>query len=498
MRDRRLLVLAALLLALLALASLTGRERGVPEDVPVVPTPPGVRDGAAAEPVADPFAWAPEREQELERRAAVGAAHPLYVYSPGGAPASAARTARWRPLVERAAADAGVGPDLLEGLVLLESGGREDAVTPAGTEGAVGLAQILAETAQNLLGLRVDVERSARYSRRIARAERRGQAGRAAALRRARRRVDQRYDGRASLAAAGRYLALARERFGREDLAIVAYHMGMGNLESVLRDFTGDRETPVGELVDEEELSYARVYFDSTPVRHPAAHARLSSFGDDSANYLWKVHAGREIMRLHREEPEQLARLAALHGAKNSAEEVLHPPEETQAFAAPADLREAWDADEIVALPDRPALTGLRRDPRMGELAGRLRQPRGLYRGLRPAALAGALYIAAQVRALSGEAAPLVVTSTVRDAAYQGLLVGRNREATRGYSLHTTGWAFDVARDYASRAQARAFQFVLDRLELLGVIAWVREPGAIHITVGRDAEALLPLLERLE
>ena len=63
----------------------------------------------------------------------------------------------------------------------------------------------------------------------------------------------------------------------------------------------------------------------------------------------------------------------------------------------------------------------------------------------------------------------------------------RNREATRNYSLHTTGWAFDIARRYRSRRQALAFQFVLDRLQVLDAIAWVREPDAIHITVSRDA-----------
>ena len=70
----------------------------------------------------------------------------------------------------------------------------------------------------------------------------------------------------------------------------------------------------------------------------------------------------------------------------------------------------------------------------------------------------------------------------MRDEEYQRLLVRRNREATRNYSLHTTGWAFDIARDYRSERQAHAFQFVLDRLQVLNVIAWVREPGAIHVT----------------
>ena len=94
---------------------------------------------------------------------------------------------------------------------------------------------------------------------------------------------------------------------------------------------------------------------------------------------------------------------------------------------------------------------------------------------------------------MAGGDAPLTVTSTVRDEAYQRRLVSRNREATRNYSLHTTGWAFDLARRYRSKRQALAFQFVLDRLQTLDAIAWVREPGAIHVTAAPEGEALLPL-----
>ena len=79
------------------------------------------------------------------------------------------------------------------------------------------------------------------------------------------------------------------------------------------------------------------------------------------------------------------------------------------------------------------------------------------------------------------------MTSTVRDIRYQRVLAARNIEATRNYSLHTTGWAFDIPRTYRSRAQALAFQFMLDRLTALNMIAWVREPGAIHVTVAAPA-----------
>jgi Family of unknown function (DUF5715) len=87
-----------------------------------------------------------------------------------------------------------------------------------------------------------------------------------------------------------------------------------------------------------------------------------------------------------------------------------------------------------------------------------------------------------------------VVTSTVRDERYQRLLLTHNREATPNYSLHTTGWAFDIVRRYQSRAQALAFQFMLDRLQSLDLIAWVREAGAIHVTVSADARRLEGIL----
>ena len=78
---------------------------------------------------------------------------------------------------------------------------------------------------------------------------------------------------------------------------------------------------------------------------------------------------------------------------------------------------------------------------------------------------------------------PVYAVAGAGDLAYQRLLVRRNIQATRAYSLHTTGYAFDIARHYASGAQAQTFQFVLDRLTALGVIAWARELAVIHVTV---------------
>jgi len=432
----------------------------------------------------DPLAYTPAREQELVAAAARGNAHVLYAKSPGGVVASAARTARYRPLVEAASKPAGLDADTLEAIVLLESAGRPDAVADAQLEGAVGLTQILAETGTNLLHMRVDPRAARRIGRSLARAAARGDGPLVARLKARRRRVDERFDPPKALAATARYLVLARTELKRDDLAVVSYHMGIGNLQNALSAYGGGG------------VSYARLYFDSSPTQHAAAWRSLATLGDDSSTYLWRVMAAREIMRRYREDRAGLAATAALQTNKNSAEEVLHPATATERFATPSDLRAAHDDGRIVAL-GRPLLTehGIRIDAQMGALAGRLKRSRRTYRGLRPEALALLVVLGAGTKEISG-AEPLVLTSTVRDQRYQALLLSSgNGEATRSYSLHTTGWAFDVLRTYQSRAQALAFEFMLGRLQSEDLIAWVREPAAIHVTVSPEAKTLLGVLD---
>ncbi|MGH2744943.1 MAG: transglycosylase SLT domain-containing protein [Thermoleophilaceae bacterium] len=467
LRGPRLMVLVFLLAVggSLSVLALAGRD-GDPDLGPVTVDPD--------EP--DPFAYEQGREDEFVARATAGHSHVLYEKSPDGVLATARRVERWRSEVEEQAGIAEVDADLLEAMVFLESAGYPDARASDDLEGAVGLTQILAETGTNLLGMRVDVEESERLTRRIARAEERGETARAERLRERRREVDERFDPSDALQGAGRYLQIAEERFGGEELAVVSYHMGIGNLESVL-DAYGERD-----------VTWARVYFDATPRDHPSTYRLLSGFGDDSATYLWRVYATREIMRLYREDRGELLRLAALHRAKASAEEVLHPRSETDVFETPSELDEAYLSGELRPFAD---VRGMRLDPDVGELAGRLHAEPRLYRGLRPEAHELAVYLSAGVRDVAGTRASLVVTSTVRDLEYQRLLARRNAFATREYSLHTTGFAFDVRRDYASRAQAVAFEYMLDRLQSLNLIAWVREPGAIHITASSETGELV-------
>jgi hypothetical protein len=269
--------------------------------------------------------------------------------------------------------------------------------------------------------------------------------------------------------------------------------MGIGNLEQVLRAYAGG-DGPIREVVSAADLSWARVYFGASPLLHASAWQRLASFGDDSESYYWRVLAAQEIMRLFRDDRSRLEQLAALQLAKSSDEEVLHPAADTERFHNVSQLAHAYRQGELLQLPARPGELHLRIDSRMGMLASRLDVGRALYHGLRPEALALLLYLADRVHALSGSHAPLILTSTVRDNRYQQLLAAPNPEANQQYSLHTTGYSFDILRRYASPAQAAAFQYELERLQTQNLIAWVREPKAIHITVAADAAALVPAM----
>src|ERR687897_1826953 len=277
---RRLILIVLLLAGVAAAAVVVLRDDDPPAYSPI-------------EIKGDPYAYEPDREQEFEARAAAGHSHVVYAKSPGGVLATARRVERFRDGIERAADDAGVDPDLIEGMVLLESAGRPDAMASNDLEGAVGLTQILAETATSLLGLEVDVERSERLIRRLGRARGPGQAER-----RWERLadVDERFDPGKALAATGRYLKIAMDEFGREDLAVVSYHMGIGNLQTLLRAYGDD------------EASYAQLFFDTAPDSHPRAHRILTGLGDDSKTYLWRGLAAAPSIRPFREDPARAGR----------------------------------------------------------------------------------------------------------------------------------------------------------------------------------------------
>jgi hypothetical protein len=406
----------------------------------------------------DPFAYDADRRAEFEARAAAGLSHVLYAKSPGGVLATAQRVQRLRPAIENVAARAHQDADTLEAIVFLESAGRPDVAASDDLRSAVGLTQILAQTATDLLGLKVDVAASERITRRIGRST---SPARIARLKAQRRRVDERFDPRKALEATTRYLEFAQGQLGRDDLAVESYHMGVGNLQRALKAY-GASDVP-----------YAQLFFDATPVRHAAAWKVLAGLGDDSSTYLWRIGAAKAIMSLHRANPKQLAAQALLQGSP-AGERVLHPAPSTPVFADDGALKseELAVVDGAALRPSRALATA----PTSG-------------RALRPDALQLLRYLALGVREVS-RTTPITVTSATRSVKAEERDTRGAFDAEAPPSTHTTGYAFDLSRTYRSSAQAQALQFWLDRLTALDVIAWVREPDVIHVTVGPRAGEL--------
>ena len=476
--------------AIAALALLLGLGERDPLDVSVK-TIAERAGGSGAPGSGDPLAFEPGSSERFAERATLGTSHVIYEKSPDGVSGSAERTAEWRDEVEVAASAHGIDADLLEAIVFLESAGRAGVMADGTPGSATGLTQIIPSTATSLLGMQVDLARSLALTRQIARALAKERTEKVIELTRLRTEADERFDPAAALDGAARYLEIAEERFGSQELAVVSYHMGIGNLENVISEYTG-QPTGAGrtrELVDAEGIDYARLFFDSSPQRHADAWELLASFGDDSSLYYWRVRASLGIMRLWREDPDELSRIADLATAKATLEELYHPRDETEIYEEPGDVADARANGDLAPLPRDPSL-GFKVAGQMGELAPELDEDPELYRALRPEALAALTYLAAKVKAISGAGKPLKVTSTVRDRAYQELLIGINAEATDEYSLHTTGWSFDILRRYDNERQAEAFQFVLDRMRAHAMLDYAFEPAAIHVTVSNLARVL--------
>ena len=368
---------------------------------------------------------------------------------------TAARVVQWHPQIVRAARVAGVDPNVLEAIVFVESSGR-----PSVTDGAaVGLTQLKPAIARRY-GLHVDTRHAGVLNRRIARS---WSPAHIRQLAHWRSRYDERYAPATELRASARYLAAAETALGRDDLAVEAYHVGIPALNGI-------------------HSSYSSLWFRTQSVD----------------TYAFRVLAAERLMRMYRHEPSALRFEAEQQARKNSAEECLHPYGTTHHFDTPAQILRAELRHTLKMIPVDTRETHIAVSGTLGQEARKLGRARRLYRALRPQALDVLLYIGARVHDLSGARKALLLTSAVRDSRYQRVLQHVNVNAARSYSMHTTGFAFDIARVYANDRQAHAFQRVLDELQGANAIAYIREAAAIHIAVATDAPAKLKLLETLD
>jgi Transglycosylase SLT domain len=413
------------------------------------------------------FHYDASQSAQYTARATAGNGQVLFSKSPGGAIATAKRVAAFRSMIEHAVAGTNIPADALEGLVFLESAGLPDAAVAGNPANAAGLTQILPSTATSLLHMHVDISASRRLLAEIAQTH---DATRLRSLQRQLQAADQRFDPGEALAGAVRLLQESEGMFGgRLDLTVTAYHMGPGNLQQILSDYDGGQAVP-----------YVQLYFDTAPDHAASAYKLLSSLGDDSSLYWWRVLGAEQIMRLYRTDRSALRRLQTLETSDAAGGSVLHPPGRAPRYASPRELQTAYTARQLVRLPRNATALGLAYDASIGAQAGHVSAPRSLYEGLNPVAIKLLIRMAAAVRTLSGGEAPLHVASAVADGKYLS--------AQGVYDpMAQTGFGFQIARRYRSGAQAGAFQAVLDRLQSLNLIAWAPVGPVIEITAASDA-----------
>ena len=157
-------------------------------------------------------------------------------------------------------------------------------------------------------------------------------------------------------------------------------------------------------------------------------------------------------------------------------------------FAAPDALEAALRLGRLEQVPDDAARLHFRVDPRLEATVRDLGGDPRAYRALRPRALRLLGYLAEEVYRLGREERPLTVTRAAYDEATGASLTPPDLAKEAHGSLHATGFAFDVRRRYGSGSQAAAFQWTLERLEILGLIAWTRGKNVIHVTVSPRAD----------
>ena len=262
---------------------------------------------------------------------------------------------------------------------------------------------------------------------------------------------------------------------------MVSYHMGIGNLQNVLAAY-GD---------DQAELRAGLLRLDARPPPAQLRPAqRLRRRLEDLPLAGARRRAG-DATSTGTTAPSSRGS-TRLHAAKASAEEVLHPRSETEVFEEPDDVKAAYDGGRARPFPDEPrratgcVATGAWASSPSGSTTTRALSraaPRGA--GGSPSTSAGGC---ASWRA---RAAPLIVTSSVRDRPTRtSWPAATRRPRARTRSTPPALPSMSAAATARSARPARS-SICWTASSPSNLIAWVREPGAIHITVSGEARRLL-------
>jgi hypothetical protein len=166
------------------------------------------------------------------------------------------------------------------------------------------------------------------------------------------------------------------------------------------------------------------------------------------------------------------------HADALTIKEVYRPMIDTAVFADRDHLRRAIETGELVPLsaielPNvRPRLSGL------SPIAQKDLEQQHLYVALRPAAMGMLVDINNRV-----QRGPLELTSLVRTAEYQQLLMRGNGNANTDVPTHTMGYALDVGLKYMPADTAADLRRVLEEMRAAGDIYFIAEANQLTFHV---------------
>ena len=333
----------------------------------------------------------------------------------------------------------------MEAMVLLESAGRPEVIAGDDPEAASGLAQIVASTGIDLLGMRIDLPLSQELTADYA-ANAGGRLGEGGSPRaRRRRRSGAKAVRPAGELSAGTWrccASAARSTSGssrprrstgwpatwRSPTSVRPPRPGGGQLphghrQPPVGDRALRRRTPgaptIAELVAAEDLDYAQLFFDSSPLGHRDAWDLLGSLRRR------QLHVPVASARRASGSCASIARIATGSASSRGSTRQgdggggLPSGGGDRAVRRPGGARGRARGGELVAHPGRRPLRLRGRQPARPARRASSTSPLDPYRSLRPEALATLIYMTARVRAINDGEGALIVTSAVRDQEYQ-------------------------------------------------------------------------------
>lgn len=182
-------------------------------------------------------------------------------------PASLSVVQKHAETIKREASRHNVPQDVAIGVALLENGGSETAISPAG---ALGVFQLMPGTARGL-GLTVN------------------------------KKVDERRNPQVNIEAGVRYLASNYQRFGDWGLATWAYHAGEGNVSKAIRLYAKANHGVNLAGVKEPKAMRAYVEKHGITIHKLLSDKSVKTFtaklNDDSSGYPYKVIATATLFK---------------------------------------------------------------------------------------------------------------------------------------------------------------------------------------------------------